>query len=1105
MGAVVGIDLGTTNTVVAAMRDGNPFAILDETGSSLIPSIVSFLPSGAVLVGNAAKERRTEDTKNTIFSVKRLIGRPWDSPEVRQARGRFSFELKEGPGRATFVVARNETFTLPEISAYVLRKAKSIAEIELGESVDRAVVTVPANFNDLQRAATKVAGRVAGLEILRILNEPTAAALAYGHNHGNAEKIAVFDFGGGTFDITLLSLTESVFEVLATAGNTFLGGDDLDWAIAEKIADEFSAHQGRDVRRHPMAIEHLRAAAETIKIQLTEAEDSEINIEIALDPGQDCRSLSFAMSRAEFERLATPLVDRAFDVCREALGLARVDIGEIDHVLLVGGCTRIPCVRRRVEEFFRRELDAHLNPHEVVALGAALQAHALSAARTSAGRIEVPPAPLPKASPAEATISSDWRQKTQPFGRLGSTNIGMGQTRDPGTADSIQVPAPEGVPSRPAPTTQNLGSRGRLNTAVGIGPTSKVPITASSRADDTPKHLHAATSKVHPAFNDSQDESDDGSDFEPEDLLPVVAATGQGAHVTPKVAPSSLAEPDDDEATTVRVFLDPAQDSEYNLPLVKPESPSLVNKASIQGDDDTVRFQKPTADLPELQPPTSARPSKSVQRVQESHSDSGLPAMPPSGTNISTNMKSSAAPPEIAAARSTKAPSTDELRQRYGDLPLIIGGKRLGTRASENPEQAPELPELRPSLDTMVDSSTVPPPSDEALPAVRVPRAPQPTTPDLNIHAELPLVGVGATEKHNLSPRAPTLGRPNNPVPARLPAKVAPSRASTPSSTGDVPISLNDNDLVEEPRSQPPSTARISVRPAMRFEPIAEAALPVPNLPEWDVADRPASFDSHRPLVPTAPQNKTAAASYPASRRRVVEGIDSARLVESAQPGPLASGVNLPPATSPIEAPRPISPVQASVRPASSNSARNEDVRQRLETSRLAPLIAGGPLASLPMRDMGLSNATASLPQQHYRVGVPLLIDVTPLSLCVETVGSYSDVLIDRNTPVPCERSREFVTVQDGQQVVRVRVAQGESRVFSENLPLGELELTGLRPAPRGHMRISVTFGLDSDGILHVRAIDLDTGRATTSELRLAGIPSSSEVAHMASRHLATS
>ncbi|HEY5959809.1 MAG TPA: Hsp70 family protein, partial [Polyangiaceae bacterium] len=192
MGAVVGIDLGTTNTVVAAIKDGHPVAMPDDSGSTLIPSIVSFLPSGAVLVGSTASERRSQDPRNTIYSVKRLIGRTWDSPEVQKAIARFPFELREGPGRATFVIARGETYTLPEISAFVLRKAKSLAELELGEAVDRAVITVPANFNDLQRAATKVAGRVAGLEVLRILNEPTAAALAFGHQHGNRERIAIY-------------------------------------------------------------------------------------------------------------------------------------------------------------------------------------------------------------------------------------------------------------------------------------------------------------------------------------------------------------------------------------------------------------------------------------------------------------------------------------------------------------------------------------------------------------------------------------------------------------------------------------------------------------------------------------------------------------------------------------------------------------------------------------------------------------------------------------------------------------------------------------------------------------------------------------------------
>ena len=236
MSTVIGIDLGTTNTVVSVVRDGQASALLDEAQRVLIPSVVSFHPNGNVLVGRAAKERRIVDASSTIYSIKRLIGRSWESEEVRRARSRFPFEMREGPGQAALVVARGETYTLPEISAFVLRKAKSVAEAALGTTIDRAVITVPANFNDLQRAATKVAGRVAGLEVMRILNEPTAAALAYGYGRASAERVAVYDFGGGTFDVTLLDLSNNVFEVLATAGNTFLGGDDLDLAIAERMS-----------------------------------------------------------------------------------------------------------------------------------------------------------------------------------------------------------------------------------------------------------------------------------------------------------------------------------------------------------------------------------------------------------------------------------------------------------------------------------------------------------------------------------------------------------------------------------------------------------------------------------------------------------------------------------------------------------------------------------------------------------------------------------------------------------------------------------------------------------------------------------------------------
>ena len=1066
MGAVVGIDLGTTNTVVAAMRGGSPVAILDETGSSLIPSIVSFLPSGAVLVGNAAKERRTDDTKNTVYSVKRLIGRPWDSPEVRQARSRFSFELREGPGRATFVVARNETFTLPEISAYVLRKVKSIAEIELGESVERAVVTVPANFNDLQRAATKVAGRVAGLEILRILNEPTAAALAYGHNQGAAEKIAVFDFGGGTFDITLLSLTESVFEVLATAGNTFLGGDDLDWAIAEKMADEFSAHHGRDIRKHPVALEHLRAAAEAVKIRLVTEDEAEVSLELGLGEGESNLPLTFNMSRAEFERLASPIVDRAFDVCREVLGVARVGISDIDHVLLVGGCTRIPCVRQRVEEYFKRELDSHIDPHEVVALGAALQAHALTASRTSTARLEIPPAPAISPAVPETNSTTEWRQKTQPFGRLGSTNIGVGQTQSPDT--NIQVPPPDEALSRPIPTTKHMGSRGRLNTAMGIGPSSDLPpIAAPGQLDN----------------------------IDPEDLLPVVAGTGRsplvdaaktGQHNVGSIsgdddwgvgsnnveggkwrAYDAFDESDEEEATAVR-FSEPAPDSEPNLPMAMEDFKS-ISKEAAQGEDITVRVIKTKSESSPAELPDNVANRSSARTSPELPANSDLPAIVGPGRGASVKPRSPLAGEGDATKRPSKTPSADELRQRYGDLPLIIGGKRLGTRPSESPDQTAELPLVRPQLDTMVDGATSPDFDEDSLPAIRTPNAPQKTIPDSHIHAELPLVGVGTQERREPNYQAPLPQKARIPPPARPPARPGVATTSTTQTTGDVPYPLSDNDLVEEPRSQPPSTARISVRPAMRSEPSAEATLPVPNLP---------------------PRS-----SSPSVRRPINESLESARApATGARPLPVQ-----------VEARRSAVPAQTQKLGEVSAPVSVEYPRPHLEPPRIAPIIATAPLSNLSGRDLGYGHSPTPLQQPHYGVGVPLLIDVTPLSLCVETVGSYSDVLIERNTPVPCERTREFVTVQDGQQVVRVRVAQGESKIFSENLLLGELELTGLRAAPRGQLQISVTFGLDSDGILHVRAIDLDTGRAATSELRLAGIPSPAEVAHMASRHLATS
>jgi molecular chaperone DnaK len=393
--AVVGIDLGTTNTVVACVRGGRVNVLPDEKGRRLLPSVVSFHPNGEVLVGHPAKERRTVDAKNTIASVKRLIGRAWNSEEIKRARQRFAFELKEGPGQGPLVIARGQEYTLPEISAFVLKRAKVLAEQALGDTVDKAVVTVPANFNELQRAATKVAGRVAGLDVLRIINEPTAAALAYGLGRTARERIAVYDFGGGTFDCTLLDLSGNVFEVLATAGDTFLGGDDLDVAIAERMAEAFLQSHRYDLRSDAQAFERLRVAAENVKIALSTSDRAQQRVrEVAHGVGGATLDLSFAMTRDELEMLAAPLVERTFAVCQDALAVARLPVSAFDRVILVGGSTRIPLVRRRVEQFFGTAPLDRVNPEEVVAIGAAIQAAALTEV---ARRRSIPAPPVPGA------------------------------------------------------------------------------------------------------------------------------------------------------------------------------------------------------------------------------------------------------------------------------------------------------------------------------------------------------------------------------------------------------------------------------------------------------------------------------------------------------------------------------------------------------------------------------------------------------------------------------------------------------------------------------------------------------------------------------------
>lgn len=678
MSYAIGIDLGTTNTVVAAVVDGVAVTLEDEQHRRLLPSVVSFHPSGTVLVGDAARERRLIDPENTIFSIKPLIGRPFDSDEVNVARGRFPFQFGEGAKNTTMVVARDVAYALPEISAFVLRRAKAIAEHALGGPVDRAVITVPANFNDLQRASTKIAGKLAGLEVLRILNEPTAAALAYGQSIAKAEKIAVYDLGGGTFDVTLLDLTGNVFEVLATAGDTTLGGDDIDRLVADHMCLEVIKRFNYDPRSSPVTYARLRFMAEEIKKKLSTTMSVEQDISgIGYTEGGVPITMSMSVSRADIERIAQPLIERTISVATQSIEIIGMHPKDFDRVILVGGSTRMPLAARLVEKLFNQPPHLKVNPDEVVALGAAIQAHALN------------------------------RSKGAPKRKSGHDQLAQAQNAAAQAAMQVDVPRAGAVPQ-------------------GVE--------------------HAST----PAY---------------------------------------------------------------------------------------IEFSKAAA---------------------------------------------------------------------------------------------------------VITFSPPPPPPAGAVPALAIPAK-----------------------------------KPPPPLPQKGPARAiegTPLRAEL---------------------SEPPPAGPL---PARRSAP-------------------PGAIDASSP-----------------------------------EPGNIA--ISFPPAPD------------------------------------LGAIVAGGDLfpevpegAQRPLTNESFARGSAIETASN----APLLIDVTPMSLRIETVGGYSDVLIRANSPVPCEKARTFLTASDNQTVVFIRVAQGESTRFAENTRLGELELSGLKPAARGEVKILVTFELDADGILNVRAKDKDTDRETKATMRLAG------------------
>ncbi len=501
MGKIIGIDLGTTNSVVAVMEGGEPVVIPTAEGSRLCPSVVAVNPkTGERMVGQIARRQAIINPENTIFSIKRFMGRKYRDPEVQRAIQHVPYAVHEAPNGDVLVEMGGKTYSPQEISAMILQKLKADAEAYLGEPVTQAVITVPAYFNDSQRQATKDAGRIAGLEVLRIINEPTAASLAYGLDKRKDEIIAVYDLGGGTFDISILDVGDGVFEVKATNGDTFLGGDDFDQRIVDYVADEFYKEHGIDLRQDRQALQRLREACERAKIELSSTLQTEINLPFITADATGPKHLIMTLTRAKLEQLTEDLVDRSLGPCRQALQDAKLEPHQINEVVLVGGQTRSPAVQAAVKRIFGREPHKGVNPDEVVAIGAAIQAGVLGGEVRDVLLLDVTPLTLGIETlggvatpliPRNTTIPT---RKSQIFSTASdgqtSVEIKVVQGERPMAADNKLLgkfildgipPAPRGVPQ--IEVCFDIDADGILHVSArdkATGREQKITITASS-------------------------------------------------------------------------------------------------------------------------------------------------------------------------------------------------------------------------------------------------------------------------------------------------------------------------------------------------------------------------------------------------------------------------------------------------------------------------------------------------------------------------------------------------------------------------------------------------------------------------------------------------